>query len=206
MAQIEFFASEKDETRLLRQIFKDNSIELSKISEGLISGWTSSSDLDLPQIDDQLELCLFNKKYGQLKWHKSQPQIDQSTHQKLVNSIFSIENWKSKSKNINRLLNDEESPIIYYRRGKITSDYHTPSIILAPQSNIENQGLEFKKWFNRISSWVRRNGEMIYNWNKMDKRFRNDFSIVNSVYALPEALELIEQNNHNFAISIDDRR
>ena len=206
MAQIEFFASEQDELRLLNQIFKDDSIELTRISDGLVSDWVDYSNFELPNLDEHLELCLFNEKYGQLKWHENQPKIDQSTHGKLVNSIFSIERWKSRGRKVKRLLNDEESAIIYYKRGSLISGYRTPYLIFAPQSNIENIGSEFKKWFNRLSSWVRRNGELVYNWNKMDERFKNDFSIVNSVYALPEAMELIEKDNHSFAISIDDRK
>jgi hypothetical protein len=47
---------------------------------------------------------------------------------------------------------------------------------------------------------------MVYNWKMTETKLRNDMSFANSIYALPNAKNLIDLNKHNFAISVNTRK
>ncbi|MFC0878878.1 hypothetical protein ACE01N_19955 [Saccharicrinis sp. FJH2] len=207
MAQIEFFSTIEDENKLITQISKDNSIKFSVIKNNRLTEWIDSKDLIVPDSESKFEICIWKSDLGKLKWLNNEPKIDSSSHIRLVKSLFTKEHWrKEKEQNdFNKMIDDENSPILYYKRGEIEYDYKMPNLILSPQTSVDRLGSDFKNWFNRISSWIRRNGEMVYNWKMKDSKIRNDDSFANTIYALPDALKILKSDTKRFAISINTR-
>lgn len=208
MAQIEFFTTIEDETKLISQIAKDDSIKYSVIENNRLTEWSNLKDLTVPDSDSKFEICIWNTELGELKWLRKEPQIDSSSHTRLVKSVFTKEHWKKEKEltDFDKMIDDENSPILYFKRGEIIYDYQLPNLILSPQSSIDKISNDFKRWFNRIVSWVRRNGDMVYDWKMTETKLRNDMSFANSIYALRNAKSLIDMDKHKFAISINTRK
>jgi hypothetical protein len=203
MAQIEFFATEKDEYNLFLELSKDKQLKYSFIVNERLKEWQSFSDIILPPYENSLQLSIWKDNIGDLKWITKEPDINRSKHALLVKSLFTKLQWKKikETGNVNRLLDDENSPILYYKRGTINI-YRLPSYIIAPQTNINLPGDEFRKWYNRIYSLIRRNSQLVFSLNKNELNLKNDMDFLNNIYALPEALEQIKTHKNNFAISI----
>jgi hypothetical protein len=208
MAQVEFFGTAKDELFLINQIAKDNFIKCSKIENKRLIEWIDFRDLVVPEYDLPLEICIWKSDIDNLKWITSEPIIDKSSHNKLVKSIFTKEYWveQKKQDNFDKMIDNENSPIFYYNRGLNVYGYRLPNVIYTPQSSIDKLGADFKKWFNRNTSWIKRNGNMVYSLKMNEVKFRNDMSFANTIYALPDAKELIDSNNHSFALSINTQK
>ena len=205
MAQIEFFSTIEDEIKMISQIAKDDSIKYSLIENNRLTKWTDLKEITVPDTNTNFEICIWKTDLGDLKWLSKEPQIDSSSHSKLVKSLSTKEHWNNKKEltNFSKMIDDENSPILYYKRGELIFDYQLPNLIISPQSSIDKINNDFKKWFNRTVSWIRRNSEMIYNWKMTNTKLRNDMSFMNSIYALENAKQLINTDSHNFAISIN---
>ena len=208
MAQIEFLSTAEDEKILIAHISKNKSIKCSVVENGRLSEWISLTDLNIPDYKSGFEICIWNIEIGNLKWLNKKPKIDFSGHGKLVKSVFTLEAWmkEKEGSDFNKMIDSENSPIIYYKRGELVYDYRLPNLILLPQSSVDYLGSDFKKWFNRISSWVRRNGAMVHNWKKENTKLRNDDCFLNSIYALPNAHKILELDYKKYAISINTRK
>jgi len=208
MAQIEFFCTIEDEINLISQIAKDDSIKYSLIENNRLTEWSDLKDLTVPDSGLKLEICIWKTDLGDLEWLRKEPEIDSSSHSRLVKSLFTKEHWKKEKEqtDFDKMIDDENSPILYYKRGEIIYDYQLPNLILSPQSSVDKISNDFKKWFNRTVSWVRRNSDMVYNWKITESNLRNDMSFANSIYALKNAKQLIDTDKHKFAISINTRK
>ena len=103
------------------------------------------------------------------------------------------------------MIDNDKSPILYYNRGEVIYNYQLPNLIISPQSRVDRISNDFRKWFNRIVSWIKRNGDVVYNYKMTESKLRNDYSFANSIYALSNAKNLIDIDKHNFAISINNR-
>ncbi|MBJ6118106.1 hypothetical protein JAO76_07890 [Pontibacter sp. BT310] len=206
MAQIEFFATVADERELFTHLAKDKSLMICTVIGDRLTDWVSLDAVELPPYEEELILNIWKSDIGEINFYSKIPSLDESSHSKLVQSVLAIVDWKrvKKEREVSKMLDLECSPLITYKRGNLKEGYRIPSYIVSPQSSINVFGDEFRKWFNRTLSWVRRNGEMVFHW-KMSKDeivFRNDLSYSNTIYALPEALAQIKAGEHPFAISV----
>ncbi len=85
------------------------------------------------------------------------------------------------------LLDVDTTPALFWTRGAITPPVLTPSRIGSQATALKHMGDEYRRWVNRVSAWIRRNGNAV--WDCSDPRSpiaRGDVHLntVNTVYAL----------------------
>ncbi len=200
-AQIQFFCSPQEETRILKRLVDgENTIALSLATAQ--PDFLNRVDVEnLPAPSQSLTFCLWNQSLGELQWHDAMPALDDSTHRALVASIFDREKWTSlQLHGREQMLDEERSPVLIFRRRNAPNGVCLPSLLLAPASNMERVSPDFARWVTRSMSWVRRNSTKVHDWRKRSN-MHNSLEFLTSTYAFPDALEEIEAGNKLWAIS-----
>jgi hypothetical protein len=200
-AQVQFFCSPQEEHVVLERLTADPALvvflldgqrmtELPEFSSHLLSPW--------PEF-----VCLYiwAKLLGPIQWHEKRPKVEGTTQRSFVARLFAREHWdKSGIAKGEKLLDQDLSPGICYKRPEIADGRTGPCTLIAPPSNLKRVGTEYEKWVNRYLGWIRRRGKLVHDWRSPSTVLPNQRGLLNTVYAFPEALKEIESGEHSFAI------
>jgi hypothetical protein len=146
-------------------------------------------------------LYLWAQEFGPLRWHESRPKLEGDTHRSFVMRFFAREHWdQSGLVEGTRLLDQELSPGLCYKRPEMLDGKLGPCTLIAPPSSVDRVGVEYANWVNRCLSWIRRRGKIVHDWRERSTIIPNPRGLLNTVYAFPSALNLIESGKHSFAI------
>ena len=155
----------------------------------------------LPAWPEFVCLYLWAKDLGPLQWHYKRPKVEGATHGSLVSRLFARDDWdKSGLSEGDRLLDQDLSPGICYKRPECMDGRIGPSTLIAPPSNLERVGNGYAKWVNRCIGWIRRRGKIVHDWRSPSITIPNPQGFLNTVYAFPDALRELESGEHTFAI------
>lgn len=128
-------------------------------------------------------------------------EISGRTHGSFVMRFFARQHWdQSGALEGDRLLDQDLSPGLCYKRPEMSNGRMGPCTLIAPPSNLERVGVEYARWVNRCASWICRRGKMVHDWRSPSAVIPNPRSLLNTVYAFPSALKLLESGKHSFAI------
>lgn len=200
-AQIQYFCDADDEKAILARLIPDGAIAVYQLDGERM---TEIPEFSVEKIDPWptfVCLYLWAKDLGAIRWHKDRPKLEGPTHRSFVMHLFAREDWdRSGAVAGDRLLDQDLSPGICYKRPEIWEGRMGPCTLIAPPSSLERVGAEYAKWVNRCIGWVRRRGKIVHDWRSRSIAIPNPAHTVNTVYAFPSALKLLEREEHPFAI------
>lgn len=201
-AQIEFLATADDEAVLTDYLAKPPAIAL---PVSITFAPTPIMRLDLsarPSEGTPWAFYLWLPAAGDLHWYEERPALRESGHREFVLSILAAEQWdRTSASGVTHLLDTAHSPVQVYRRGSCVDGSVHPSLLLAPPANLETVAPDYARWVNRTHAWIRKHAIRVHSWREPSKDIANSLRLMNTVYAFPEALELIQSKQHHFVIS-----
>lgn len=108
--------------------------------------------------------------------------------------IFNRINWDRLRVSNEALVDSNASPVLFWEPGKATETLLTTSSIGSQTDAMTALSTEYEKWVKRAMGWVRRNGTRVWGLERHEVRpdLDIDLSFVNNVYALPEALIVLQ--------------
>jgi hypothetical protein len=109
--------------------------------------------------------------------------------------IFNRINWgRLRQDPSEGLVDSNASPVLFWQPGKATETLLTTSNIGSQADAMAAVSMEYEKWVKRVMDWVRRNGTRVWGLERHEVRpdLDIDLSFVNNVYALPEALIVLQ--------------
>ena len=200
-AQIQFFCSPQEEQVVLDHLIHGPEIAVFLLDGKLIRELPEFSPSELPAWPELVCLYLWAKDFGPLQWHDKRPELQGANHRSFVARLFARDDWDlSGLGEGDRLLDQDLSPGICYKRARYVDCRTGPCTLLAPPSNLERIGMEYAKWVIRCISWVRRRGKKVHDWKQPSKVIPNPHDFLTTVYAFPEAAKQLEAGQHSFAI------
>jgi hypothetical protein len=201
-SKVEFFCSPGEERQVLQYLTQTDGTQVFDVRGGHIKLWDTFSTDKLPDWPEALAIYLWQPSHGPLIWHTSRPKIKGPTHASLVINLFTQRVWDEHGlKENDKLLDTDLSPILSYQRGVTQENKLLPNCAIAPPSNLLRAGYEYERWVRRCLAWIRRRGTIVHHWRKEATTIPNPHSLLNTVYAFPEALKEIESGSHGFTIS-----
>lgn len=202
-AQVEFFCSAREESALLGYLSSTGDVV------ALIPVLPRKNSLPVLDLDNPIPwpesfvAYLWLRSAGSLCWHDSRPTVSGETHGELVSQLFAAERWDTVSPGEGEAMIDfERSPILAYRRSVLREGLLGPCILISQASNVERVSPDFAKWVRRCLSWVRRRSTRIHDYRRQHPALPNPDSLLNSIYAFPDALAELESGHHRFAIFV----
>ncbi|REJ71266.1 MAG: hypothetical protein DWQ34_13505 [Planctomycetota bacterium] len=203
-AQVEFFCSPSEERDVLRYLTKHPGTLVYDVTDGRMQLCDHFSVDDIPEPPASLLLYFHQPAHGDIIWHTTRPTVAGPTHGSLVQNLFAAEEWDKRGlTNNDKMVDSDLSPVLCYKRGVERDDRIGQNTVLAPSSSLNRVNPEYEKWVKRSLAWVRRRGTIIHDYRKQSDTIPNPYSIVNTIYALPDVLADVESNTHSFAILID---
>lgn len=200
-AQIQYFCDSKDEQAVLARLTADEAIAVFELDGRRM---TEIPDFTIEKIAPWpafVCLYLWAKDFGPLRWHRDRPNVEGPTHRSLVMRLFAREDWdRSGSAKGDRLLDQDLSPGLCYKRPEMLEGRQGPCTLIAPPSSLERVGADYARWVNRCIGWIRRRGKIVHDWRARSMVIPNPHHLLNTVYAFPSARELLEGGEHPFAI------
>jgi hypothetical protein len=201
-AQIEFFADARDEAFLLKYLDRPPAIPL---PSSIVRSSAHFAKVDLaarPAFEDNWAFYLWFSPAGMLQWFSKEPVIDTSSHADIVSTFAAQRSWQAlAARGASEMLDAAHSPVQAYRRGVRGDHGVLPALLLAPQPRLRDFGVEFERWVTRTHSWVRRHAQRVHHWDANSNSIPNPMSLMNTIYALPGAFEVIATGSHPYTIS-----
>ncbi|MBJ2121642.1 hypothetical protein I6N91_11705 [Arthrobacter sp. MSA 4-2] len=111
-------------------------------------------------------------------------------------SMFNRINWERLSPSPHEALVDSNaSPVLLWQPAKQRPDTISPSSLGSQADSRSAVSKDFERWVNLSLWWIRRNGTRVWGLEKNAVRADLDISLsfISSVFALPCALEALEQ-------------
>jgi hypothetical protein len=200
-AQIQYFCESDDEQAILDRLTVSTTIAVFQLDGQRITEIPEFAVEKISPWPQFICLYLWAKDLGPLRWHESRPKVEGPTHRSLVVRLFAREDWdRSGAVTDKRLLDQDSSPGLCYKRPEMLDGKMGPCTLVAPPSNLERVGVEYAKWVNRCVGWIRRRGKIVHDWRSPSTGIPNPRQILNTVYAFPSAMKLLEGGEHSFAI------
>jgi len=201
-AQIEFFADARDEASLLKYLARPPAIP---VPASIVSSSAPFARVDIagiPAFGDSWGFYLWFSPAGMLRWFSDEPAIDTSSHADTVSTFAAQRSRQALSaRGASEMLDAAHSPVQAYRRGARGDHGILPALLFAPQPRLRDFGVEFERWVTRTHSWVRRHAQRVNHWSAHADLIPNPMSLMNTIYALPGAFEIIATGSHPYAIS-----
>lgn len=198
-AQVEFFCSPREEQEVLRYVCKTDGIRTFDVSQGQMTPWPEFAIDVLPEWRDLLQIYLWHPQHGPLVWHTSKPKVAGASHRSFVINFFASQEWDARGfAKQDKMIDDDLSPLLCYRRGRVRAGKRYPNLLLAPPSNLRRVGPEYERTILRILAWVRRRGKIVHDWRKPATTIPH--TVVNTIYAFPDVQAVLETKDHDFAI------
>jgi hypothetical protein len=198
-AHVKFFCTSAEEQQVVRYLFKSDDIRVYELRERRLVPRQSYSVDDMPAWPEAFEIYIWRPIFGSLVWFTSRPSASGETHDRLVTTVLAGEAWDAMGLGPSgRMLDNDLSPMLLYKRAGICEGRIGPCEVLAPPSSPERVGAEYKRWVTRTLAWIRRRGTIVHDWRKPSTRLWNPDSLLTTTYALPNALREIESAPHKF--------
>jgi hypothetical protein len=200
-AQLQWFCDADEERAILGRLTGTETIAVFELDGQRIIEIPEFSGEKLRPWPESVCLYLWAKEFGPLRWHESRPKLEAKTHRSLVMRLFAREHWDlSGAVAGDKLLNQDLSPGLCYKRPEISGGRMGPCTLIAPPSNLNRVGVTYAKWVNRCVGWIRRRGRIVHDWRSPSTVIPNPRQILSTVYAFPSAMKTIECGNHSFVI------
>jgi hypothetical protein len=109
--------------------------------------------------------------------------------------IFNRINWdRLRRASSEGLVDSNASPVLFWQPGSATETLLATSSIGSQADAMAAVSPGYEKWVKRAMGWVRRNGTRVWGLERHEVRpdLDIDLSFVNNVYALPEALIVLQ--------------
>lgn len=152
---------------------------------------------------EPLTLFFHLRSSGRIQWHRQRPELNQKTHNALVNSLLAREMWlKSRARPNRGLLDIEHSPLQIYHRSKFSDGKMGPCELICPPSSPKSISVEYTKWCERSRNWIRNHSTRIHDWEHPSVLLENPYQILSSIYAFPKAREEIESKTGKYIIML----
>lgn len=154
--------------------------------------WSGAEDgyIDRTEIADCRSIGVLASDMGDARWLAPEdPAFSLSGR----SSLFYRINWDREPGR--KLLDVESTPALYWERGSTSSPVLTPSQIGSQAESLKRVSDEYRRWVNRVMSWVRRNGVAVWDCSDPSKPIPHgdvNLPFVNTVYALPGANRAIK--------------
>jgi hypothetical protein len=198
-AQVQFLCSSTEERDILRYLFKSEGTHLYEVRERLWALRQSLSVDDVPAWPEPFEIYIWQPVFGSLIWFTSRPSVSGGTHGSLVMTLLAGDAWDALELGpAGKMLDNDLSPVLVYKRGGIREGRVGPCSVLAPPSNLERVGPEYKRWVTRTLAWIRRRGTIVHDWRNPSTSLWNPESLLTTIYAFPDALREIESGSRKF--------
>ncbi|MCA0155829.1 hypothetical protein LB823_06430 [Tsukamurella sp. M9C] len=110
-------------------------------------------------------------------------------------ALFNRLNWDRLAPGATEgIVDSNASPVLYWEPATCTAEGLTIGSIGSQADSMRAVSADFERWVNRTLAWVRRNGTQVWGLTAAHRRTDLDVLLptVSSVYALPEALLLLE--------------
>jgi hypothetical protein len=200
-AQIQYFCDLNDEQAVLDRLTADEAIAVFDLDGQRMTEIPEFSVEKIAPWPKFVCLYLWANELGPLRWHEDRPKAEGPTHRSFVMRLFAREDWdRSEAVAGDRLLDQDLSPGLCYKRPEMWEGKMGPCTLIAPPSSLERVGAEYAKWVNRCVGWIRRRGKIVHGWRSPSTVIPNPHHILNTVYAFPSAMKIIEGGEHSFAI------
>jgi hypothetical protein len=200
-AQIQFFCTPDEERAVIDHLSQDPVTSVFLLDDQRIRELPEFSAEQLPAWPEFICLYMWAKEFGPLRWHSAQPTVEGATHRSFVTRLFAREDWdRFGLDDGDRLLDQDLSPGICYKRAEHVDGRTGPCTLIAPPSRLERAGVEYASWVKRCVSWIRRRGTKVHDWKVPSPRIPNPRGLLNTVYAFPEAARRLEAGDHAYAI------
>lgn len=109
--------------------------------------------------------------------------------------VFNRINWdRQRRASSEGLVDSNASPVLFWQPGRASETLVATSSIGSQAEAMAAVSTEYEKWVKRAMGWVRRNGTRVWGLERHEVRpdLDIDLSFVNNVYALPEALIVLQ--------------
>jgi hypothetical protein len=109
--------------------------------------------------------------------------------------IFNRMNWDRLGRASSEgLVDSNASPVLFWQPGKASETRLATSSIGSQADSMAAVSTEYERWVKRAMGWVRRNGTRVWGLERHEvcPDLDIELSIVNNVYALPEALIVLQ--------------
>ncbi|VDR37943.1 Uncharacterised protein [Tsukamurella paurometabola] len=111
-------------------------------------------------------------------------------------ALFNRLNWRRLTPSTTEgLVDSNTSPALYWEPATCTAEGLSTGSIGSQADSMLAVSSDYERWVNRTIAWVRRNGTRV--WGSTATHRRTDLDVklpfVSSVYALPDALRLLEE-------------
>jgi hypothetical protein len=200
-AQVQYFGDSDDEQTILHRLTASTRTVVFHLDGQRMTEIPEFAVEKIAPWPQSVCLCLWAKDLGPLRWHEGRPNVEGATHRSLVMRLFAREDWDSSGTATGkRLLDQDSSPGLCYKRPEMLDGKMGPCTVIAPPSNLGRVGAEYEKWVNQCLGWIRRRRKIVHDWRSPSTVIPNPHNILNTVYAFPSAMELLERGEHTFAI------
>jgi hypothetical protein len=198
-AQAQWFCDADEERTILDRLTENETIAVFDLDGQRMTEIPDFSVEKLPPWPTFVGLYLWAKELGPLRWHENCPKVDDATHRALVMRLFAREDWDQSSLGEgDRLLDQDLSPGLCYKRPEMWKDRIGPCTLIAPPSSLERVGARYAKWTKRCIAWIRRRGKIVHDWRSPSETIPNPHQFLNTVYAFPSAMKLLVGGVHSF--------
>jgi hypothetical protein len=200
-AQVQFFCDSDDELAIIDRLTASTTTSIFQLDGQRMTEIPQFSVEKIALWPEFVCLYLWAKDLGPLRWHEGRPTVEGTTHRSLVMRLFAREDWdRLGAASRTKLLDQDLSPGLCYKRPEIVDGKMGPCTLIAPPSSLERVGVEYAKWVNRCLGWIRRRGKIVHDWRSPSAVIPNPRHILNTVYAFPSAMKLLEGGEHSLAI------
>ena len=193
VAGIHFYATPDDERQLLDFAMSSGQARLFPWRKMTVAKPTF---FDVAKLKAQSERTqcygIVDQTYGPIRFIGERPTELEPNHARTY--VFDLMNWDREAPTPGEgIVNWNRTPALFWERGELSSDGEMGVGEIGSQAdNMAEVSIEYRKWVNRVMSWVRRKGVKVAHMGKLTDdavglKFR--IELLNTVYALPEAME-----------------
>jgi hypothetical protein len=188
VAAVHYFATEDDQEALLDYLGEPTSVTLHPwpVVRSPLGVLLRSDALVTQQV-----MVVHNALGPPAVIRPGDPAMEEGTKAGIFNRI----NWnRLRGASSEGLVDSNASPVLFWQPGSASETLLATSSIGSQADAMGAVSTEYEKWVKRAMGWVRRNGTRVWGLERHDVRpdLDIDLCIVNNVYALPEALIVLQ--------------
>lgn len=192
VAGIHFYATPGDELQLLDFAMTSGKARLFPWGKMTVAKPTFFEVSELPPQSERTQhYGIVDQSYGPIRFIDERP--TESEPGRARTFAFDLMNWDEETPVSGEGIVDwNRTPALFWDRGKLNRDGEMGVSDIGTQADSMNEvSAEYRKWVNRVMSWVRRKGVKVAHMGELTDdavglKFR--IELLNSVYALPEAM------------------
>lgn len=198
MAQIEFCCTAPEEKALLETIVVADDVVLLPHILAKPESLPELSVEELPRWPRTVEIILWCRKAGPLRWIKSPPRDRGTSGDSFRAYVTATAQWTEfRPRKGMALIDTERSPLLVYSRARLrVKKQISPSMLRTVTSSPRSVSPHFEKWVTGRFGWVRRTARKVPELSMPGMPF-------GSVYAFPEAFREFRQGKSPFAVGLN---